>query len=70
MDPADRDIPRDIMAELQAAADRPASGARDAEAMRRGCEEMDRIRAEILRAHAVLDIGVPAIRALRDGDEG
>jgi hypothetical protein len=29
---------------------------------------MDRIREEIRRQHGVLDIGVPAIRALRDGD--
>jgi hypothetical protein len=57
------------MAELQEAADRAAKGIRDPEAMRKACEEMDRIREEIRREHGVLDIGVPSIRALRDGEE-
>jgi hypothetical protein len=29
---------------------------------------MDKIREEILKQHGVLDIGVPAIRALRDAE--
>jgi succinate dehydrogenase/fumarate reductase flavoprotein subunit len=62
-------IPTEIMAELQEAADRAAKGIRDPEAMRKACEEMDRIREEIRREHGVLDIGVPSIRALRDGEE-
>jgi succinate dehydrogenase/fumarate reductase flavoprotein subunit len=62
-------IPSEIMAELQEAAVRAAKGIRDPEAMRKACEEMDRIREEIRREHGVLDIGVPSIRALRDGEE-
>lgn len=59
-------IPPDLMAELQAVADRAAAGVRDPEAMRLASEDMDRIREEIRRAHGVLDIGGPAIRELRD----
>jgi hypothetical protein len=54
------------MAELQEAARRAAAGARDPEAMRRACTRMDRLREEIRRKYGVLDIGVPAIRELRD----
>ena len=59
-------IPAEIMAELQAAADRAAKGIRDPDAMRRACEHMDRIRDEIFAKHGVLDIGLRAIRELRD----
>jgi hypothetical protein len=62
-------IPPEIMAEVQRAADSAAKGVRDAKTMQQACEEMDRIREEIRREHGVLDIGVPAIRALRDGDD-
>jgi hypothetical protein len=61
-------IPPQIMAELQAAADRAAKGTRDPETMARACERMDRLREEIRRQHGVLDIGVSAIRELRDGE--
>lgn len=60
--------PSDLMAELQEAADRAAKGIRDPEVMRKAGEEMDRIREEIRREHGLLDIGVPAIRELRDGE--
>ncbi len=56
------------MAELQAAADRAAQGIRDPETMLRACERMDRLREEIRRKYGILDIGVPAIRELRDGE--
>jgi hypothetical protein len=59
-------IPPQVLAELQAAADRAAKGIRDAQAMSQACERMDRLREEILRKHGVLNIGVPAIRELRD----
>jgi hypothetical protein len=36
---------------------------------RRIRERAELIRQEILEQHGVLDIGVPAIRELRDGDE-
>ena len=61
-------IPSDVMAELQEAADRAAAGIHDPEAMRRSCARMDRMREEIRKKHGVLDIGVPAIRALRDSE--
>ena len=59
-------IPADVMAELQKAADKAAKGIRDPEEMRNACEDMDRIREEIYREHGLLDIGLPAIRELRD----
>jgi hypothetical protein len=61
-------IPPQVMADLQAAADRVAKGVRDPEIMGKACERMDRLREEIRRQHGILDIGVPAIRALRDGE--
>lgn len=59
-------IPPELMAELQEAADRAAKGIRDPEIMREACESMDRQREEIRRKHGILDIAVPAIRELRD----
>ena len=41
---------------------------RDPERMRQACERMDRMREEVRRRHGILDIGVPAIRELRDGE--
>ena len=61
-------IPPHVMAELQAAADRGAKGIRDPELMAKACERMDRLREEIRRRHGILDIGLPAIRELRDGE--
>jgi hypothetical protein len=60
-------IPPQVMAELQAAADRAAKGLRDPEIQAKACERMDHLREEIRRQHGILDIGVPAIRELRDG---
>jgi hypothetical protein len=62
-------ITPELMAELQAAVERAMTGIRDPEAMRKACERMDRMREETYRKHGLVDIGVPAIRALRDGDE-
>jgi hypothetical protein len=62
-------IPPEVMAELKEAADRAAKGIRDPETMRKACDRMDRMREEIYREHGLLDIGVPAIRALRDGED-
>jgi hypothetical protein len=61
-------IPPQVMAELQAAADRGAKGVRDPAIMLKACERMDRLREEIHRQHGTLEIGVPAIRELRDGE--
>jgi len=63
-------IAPDLMAELQAAADRAATGVQDPEAMRKASEGMDRLREEIRRQHGVLDIGGPAIRELRNAPGG
>jgi hypothetical protein len=62
-------LPPEVLAELQQAATRAAAGIHDPEAMRAACERMDRIRDEIRQKHGVLDIGVPAIRELRDEGE-
>jgi hypothetical protein len=59
-------IPANLMADLQDAVDKLAKGIRDPEEAKNACEEMDRIREEIRAKHGVLDIGVPAIRELRD----
>ena len=56
------------MVELQRAAERAAQGIRDPEAMRQACERMDRISEQIRKRHGVLDIGTPAIRALREAE--
>lgn len=62
-------IPPELLAEMQRAVDLAAQGVRDPEAMRRACEDMDRLSDEIYRREGLLDIGVPAIRALRDGQD-
>ena len=56
----------DPIARMQEAADKAANGRRDPEAMRKACENMDRISADVRRRHGILDIGTPAIRNLRD----
>ena len=61
-------IPPQLLAELQQAADRAARGIRDPELMRQAYQSMDRLREEIRQAHGTLDIGVPAIRELRDSE--
>jgi len=63
----DTGIPPEVMADLEEAARYATSGVRDAEVMRTAAETMDRLREEIRPKHGVLDIGVPAIRQLRDG---
>lgn len=54
------------MAELHEAAARAAKGIREPERIRQACARIDRLREEIRRTHGILDIGVPAIRELRD----
>lgn len=60
--------PPELMAQLQEAAERAARGERDPERFRLACESMDRIREEIRKEFGEVDIGVPAIRELRDGE--
>lgn len=59
-------IPTEILAEVQEAVDRATQGVRDPERMKRARQSMDHIREEIRKEHGVLDIGVSAIRALRE----
>ena len=61
-------LPSELLAEMREAARIAMSRVRDPEIMRRACEEMDRISEEVYRKHGLLDIGVPAIRELRDGE--
>ena len=56
----------DVMADLDYAAELAATGRKDPEFAQRIREEARRVREEILRRNGVLDIGVPAIRELRD----
>lgn len=56
----------EIRAEMEEAARFAMSNVRDREAMKAACAEMDRISDEIRARHGILDIGVPAIRELRD----
>jgi hypothetical protein len=51
---------------LQQAVERVVTGRRDPEAIRKACERMDRMRAEIEQKHGFLDVAVPSIRELRD----
>ena len=60
-------IPADVMADLEKAARWAAAGqSPDPEFARRIAEEADKVRAEVRRKHGILEIGVPAIRELRD----
>ena len=59
-------FPPAVMFELQKAADDAAKGMRDHTVMQQACDRMDRMRKETFRLHGLLDIGVPAIRELRD----
>jgi hypothetical protein len=59
-------IPADVMSRMQEAAANATNGVRDPDEMRKACDNMDRISEEIRRRHGILDIGVRAIRELRD----
>lgn len=59
-------IPVEVMDELQAAVDLAVKRIRDPDAIRQACEHMDRVREQVFAKHGILDIGLPAIRELRD----
>jgi hypothetical protein len=62
--------PADMKADTDAVMDSIATGKRlDPVIARRIRDRAELIRQEILEKHGLLDIGVPAIRELRDGDE-
>lgn len=56
----------ETMALMRRAAEKAVTGIRDREDMRKAAEEMDRLREEIRKREGVLNIGVEAIRELRD----
>ena len=65
---SNRVIPADLLADTQAIIEPVATGKLlDPEVARRVRERAERIREEIRQTHGVLDIGVPAIRELRNG---
>ena len=59
-------IDPELLTELEHAASRAAQGVHDPAIMQQAAASMDRLREEIRRKHGILDIGVPAIRELRD----
>jgi len=65
---AEPGIPPEVMADLEYAAELAASGRRDPEFARRIGEEAKRVREQVLQRNGVLDIGVSAIRELRDAE--
>jgi hypothetical protein len=61
-------IPPELAADTQAVIEKLMTGKPlDPETYARIRERADRIRDEVFRRHGLLDIGVPAIRELRDG---
>jgi hypothetical protein len=63
------DIPPEIKAAMEEAVRYAVTGKADPSTLRRIREDADRVREEVFRKHGVLDIGVPAIRELRDSEE-
>lgn len=59
-------IPTDLMAELQAAADKAAKGIRDPEAMRQAAEEMDQMREDLRKRIGTVEVAVELIRDARN----
>jgi hypothetical protein len=61
-------IPPEVMAELQQAAESAAKGLRDPDKMLQAAQRMDRMREETYGKHGLLEIGVLAIRELRESE--
>jgi hypothetical protein len=59
-------LSRVLLAEMEEAARAAMSNVRNPEEMKKACARMDKMREEIEKKHGVLDIGVSAIRELRD----
>ena len=60
------DLPPDLQEDTKAILDHLAGKPLDPAVARRIRERGDRIREQVRREHGILDIGVPAIRELRD----
>lgn len=58
-------VPPELRVEFEEAVRRAMCGQRDPEAMRKACENMDKVREEIRRQYGVQNIGVDLIRELR-----
>ncbi len=65
----DTAIPPEVVADLERAIELLMTGQRDPEFERRIHAEAEKITQDVLENNGVLDIGVPTIRALRDGDD-
>ncbi|HWY88558.1 MAG TPA: hypothetical protein VNX28_17735 [Gemmataceae bacterium] len=61
-------IPAELKADMEYAVQLAMSGRKDPEFENRVHADADRIRKEIFMKHGLLDIGVPAIRELRDDE--
>lgn len=61
--------PPEVRAMLAEALRYARTGRGNREILHRITEEADRIRKRVLKKHGVLNIGAPAIRALRNGHE-
>lgn len=59
----------EVRAMLEEAIHHALTGKGDPEVLKKIHEEAEKIRAEIYQKHGTLDIGVPAIRELRDGED-
>ncbi len=63
------DIPAELEADTRAVLEKLTAGKPlDPETYRRIRERADRIRDEVFRKHGLLDVGVPAIRELREDE--
>ncbi len=62
-------VPDDVLSDAQLIAECVASGTPiPAEVVRRVREDAKRITEAVYRKHGLLDVGVPAIRELRDSE--
>jgi hypothetical protein len=61
-----KSIPSEVLADMKRATELALSGKNDREFVQRVQEEAKRLRVEILLKNGFLDVGVSAIRELRD----
>jgi hypothetical protein len=54
--------------DLQEAAESAAKGRRDPAAVKKACEEMDRIRADVKRRLGVVEVAVDLVREARNAE--
>ena len=64
----DTDIPRELWEEVERSLEIALSNVRDPEVMRQAAEEMDRLREDILTREGLLDITLPILRDIRNGE--